>query len=225
MLRLVIANKVYSSWSLRGWLAVMQSGLPFEEILIPMGTPEFEAAQQDPAYMPGGKVPALHEGDVAVWESLAIIDWLDARTGGTRFWPQDLAARAFALSMASEMHAGFTALRRDCPMNLRIALQNYPLSAEVRADVARIDHLWATARTCYGAGGDYLFGSFGAADIMFSAVATRFVSYGIILPSAAAQSYCATLVAHPWMRAWHEAALQEPWRRAHTDALAEQHQA
>ena len=222
MLRLVIANKVYSSWSLRGWLAVLQSALPFEEILIPMGTAEFEAAQQDPKFMPAGKVPALHEGDVAVWESLAIIDWLDARTGGTRFWPKDLAARAYALSIASEMHAGFVALRRDCPMNLRIRLDHYPLSDEVKADVARIDHLWATARTSFGAGGDYLFGEFGAADIMYSAVATRFVSYGIKLPSAAAQLYCETLVAHPWMRLWHEAAMTEIWRRPHTDALAEQ---
>lgn len=222
MLRLVIANKVYSSWSLRGWLAVLQSGLAFEEILIPMGTPEFEAAQQDPQMMPAGQVPALHEGDVAVWESLAIIDWLDARTGGTRFWPQDLAARAYALSMASEMHAGFVALRRACPMNLRIRLENYALSEEVMADVARIDHLWATARSRFGEGGDYLFGDFGAADIMYSAVATRFVSYGIKCPSPAAQRYCETLVAHPWMRQWHDAALQEVWRRPHTDALAEQ---
>ncbi len=218
MLKLVIANKAYSSWSLRGWLAVKQAGLPFEEVLIPMDSAAFAAAKSNPVLMPSGKVPALHDGDIAVWESLAIIDFLADRVGRDRYWPSGEAARAFARSIASEMHAGFMPLRRECPMNLLARTERHILSADALADVRRIETLWARARRDFGQDGDYLFGAFGAADIMFSAVATRFDSYGVTLGGTAGD-YCAALLAHPWIQDWYAAARaeSESWRLPRID--------
>lgn len=205
MLKIIVGNKRYSSWSLRGWLAVKHSGLPHEERVIPMWTPEYDAAKAE-GLLPSGKVPTLWDGaDVAVWDSLAITDYLADKVGGDRFWPADPAARAFARSISAEMHSGFTALRQQCGMNLGRHYTNFEVDEAAQADIDRIAALWTEAHTRFGAGGDYLFGAFGAADIMFSAVVTRFVTYDIKLPPVA-RAYVETMVAHPFMREWKAAA-------------------
>ncbi|WP_264579980.1 MULTISPECIES: glutathione S-transferase family protein [unclassified Sphingobium] len=211
MLTLIIGNKVYSSWSLRGWLAAKQSGLPFEEVLVPLFDEAWEArkAQSDLA-VSGGKVPTLWDGDIAVWDSLAIIDYLDALSGGARFWPQDKAALALARSMAAEMHSGYQPLRQTCGMNTRHILPPRDLGPDVAANVGRIVSLWEQARSRFGAEGDYLFGPFGAVDIMFAPVVSRFVTYSIAVPPAA-RAYMDAILAHPWMREWLDDAARESW--------------
>lgn len=212
-LKIVLGNRRYSSWSLRGWLAVKQSGQDFEEVVIPMDTPEWREKKTDPALMPSGKVPSLWSGGIAVWESLAIIDWLADRHGQAAYWPTDDAARAFARSMAAEMHAGFTALRSQCPMDVCARYEGFRFEEATRADIDRVVTLWAEARDRFGAGGPYLFGAFGAADMMFAPVVMRFVTYGAKLSGTAA-SYMNAMTAHPWMVDWCAAAEAEPesWR-------------
>lgn len=210
-LRLFIGNKVYSSWSLRGWLAVRQSGLPFEEIVAPLYDDSWVERRETPEFAPSnGKVPILWDGDVPVWESLAIIDYLADKVGADRFWPAEPTARALARSMASEMHAGYQALRQQHTMNMRHVYPPEPLTPEVAGDVDRIVALWDQARTRFGQGGDYLFGAFGAADIMFAPVVTRFRTYSIPLPPAAA-AYCDAVRAHPFMVEWAAGADTESW--------------
>lgn len=210
-LRLFIGNKVYSSWSLRGWLAVRQSGLPFEEIVAPLYDDSWIERRKTADFAPSnGKVPILWDGDIPVWESLAIIDYLADKVGADRFWPADSAARALARSMSSEMHAGYQALRQQHTMNMRHVYEAEPLTPEVAENVDRIASLWDQARTRFGQGGDYLFGAFGAADIMFAPVVTRFRTYSIPLPSAAA-AYCDAVRAHPFMIEWTAGADAEGW--------------
>ena len=169
MLRIIIGNKAYSSWSLRGWLAVKQSGLPYEELVLPMYDPAWPTRRMEPDLaVSNGKVPTLWDGDAAVWDSVAIVDYLDAVTGGTRFWPKDKAALALARSMAAEMHSGYVPLRKACSMNVRRVFPAQMPSAAVQENVERIVALWEQARARFGAGGPYLFGAFGAADIMFA---------------------------------------------------------
>lgn len=210
-LKLYIGNKVYSSWSLRGWLAVRQSGLPFEEEVVSLYGEEWQVRRNTAEFAPSnGKVPVLWDGGSAVWESLAIIDHLAEKVGRDRFWPQEATARALARSMASEMHAGYAALRTQHTMNLRHVYAPEPLSPEVVADVQRITSLWDQARTRFGQDGDYLFGAFGAVDIMFAPVVTRFRTYSIALPALAAD-YCDAMRAHRFMVEWAEGAADEDW--------------
>ena len=211
MLKLIIGNKAYSSWSLRGWLAAKQSGLAFEEVVVPLYDEAWPVRKaQDDLAPSAGKVPTLWNDKTVVWDSLAIIDYLNDLTGGTRFWPQDLAARGLARAMAAEMHAGFVALRRACPMNTRRIFDPVPPSQAVTADLARIQQLWAQARACHGGTGDFLFGAFGAADIMFAPVISRIVSYQ--LPVAPfARRYVDAVMSHPWMQDWIAAAQDEGW--------------
>lgn len=210
-IKIYIGNKVYSSWSLRGWLAVKQSGLPHDEVVVSLYDDDWPTRRQAPEFQPSnGKVPILWDGDKPVWESLAIIDYLADKVGRDRFWPQDDAARAFARSIASEMHAGYQALRSQHTMNLRQTYPAAPLTPEVEADVARITSLWEQARLRFGGGGSYLFGAFGAVDIMFAPVVTRFRTYAIPLPAFAAD-YCAAIWAHPFMVDWCAGATAEEW--------------
>lgn len=211
MLKLILGNKAYSSWSLRGWLAVKQSALPFEEVVVPMYDAAWpERRMQPDLAVSNGKVPTLWDGDIAVWDSIAILDYLDALTGGTRFWPKDKAALALARSMAAEMHSGYVPLRKACSMNVRKMFPAQPPSAAVQENIDRIAALWDRARSRFGAGGPYLFGAFGAADIMFAPVAFRF--HGYALPaSGAARDYIDAMLAHPWMTEWVAGALAETW--------------
>ncbi len=211
MLKLIIGNKAYSSWSLRGWLAVKQSGLLFEEITVPLYGEEWDKAQQGDEFAPsGGKVPVLWDDKTVIWDSLAIVEWLADRTDDKRYWPEDLAARGMARSMAAEMHSGYPSLRRECSMNVRKQFPGFTPSPAVTAEIIRIIELWAQARARHGSGGPYLFGNFGAVDIMFAPVVTRFVTYQIPVPRFAA-AYMETILAHPWMQEWISAAQDEPW--------------
>jgi glutathione S-transferase len=221
LLKLIIGNKAYSSWSLRGWLAVKQSGLSFEEITVPMFDDNWDKTREGDEFAPsGGKVPILWDNNTVIWDSLAIIEWLADKTDRARYWPEDDGARGMARSMAAEMHSSYPNLRRECSMNVRKQFPPKELSEEVRAEVIRILELWAQARALHGKGGPYLFGSFGAVDIMFAPVVTRFVTYSIPVPRFAA-AYMDTILNHPWMREWIEAAQEEPWVIERYEAPAE----
>ena len=211
MLKLIIGNKAYSSWSLRGWLACKQSGLAFEEVVLPLYDDSWAERREAEDLAPGsGRVPILWDGDIPVWDSLAIVDYLDAKTGRTKFWPKDMAALAMARSMSAEMHSSFAALRSQHGMNVRRISSGTVPTPEVQADIARIMQIWAEARTRFGGTGDFLFGEFGAADIMFAPVVTRLTTYG--LPVAPfARGYVDAVTNHPWMQHWIAAAQEETW--------------
>ena len=211
MMKLIIGNKAYSSWSLRGWLAMKQSGLPFEELVVPLYDADWDRRREGDEFAPSsGKVPILWDGDVVVWDSLAIVEYLNEASGGSLFWPEDKGARAMARSMAAEMHSSFTALRREHGMNIRQIYPPSPPSEAVMADIGRIMELWAQARARYGSGGDFLFGAFGAADIMFAPVVTRFITYS--LPAARfAEAYMKAVVGQPFMQEWIGGAQAEDW--------------
>ena len=210
-MKLIIGNKAYSSWSLRGWLAAKQSGLHFDEIIVPLFADGWEDRKREDDLAPSsGKVPTLWDGEAVVWDSLAIIDYLADKVGRDRFWPKDEVARGMARSMAAEMHAGYTALRREFPMNTRKTFNDVTISEETRKDAVRILQTWAEARSRFGKDGPYLFGTFSAADIMFAPVVTRFVTYGFTLPGFA-EIYAETIMAHPWMEEWYAAAAEESW--------------
>jgi glutathione S-transferase len=211
MLKLFIGNKSYSSWSLRGWLAAKISGLPFEENVVPLYDDAWEKRREGDEFAPSsGKVPILWDGDVVVWDSLAIIEYLNEKSGGDKFWPFDEAARAMARSMCAEMHSGFAALRRHHSMNTRRIYPPAEVLPEVKADIERIMELWAQARARYGGDGDFLFGSFSAADIMYAPVVTRFITYSLPVAQFAIP-YMQAVIAHPFMQAWIAAAQAEEW--------------
>ncbi len=211
-LRLIIGNKTYSSWSLRGWLAAKQSGLHFDEITVPLFDAHWDERKREEDLVPSsGKVPILWDGDAVIWDSLAIIEYLSDKIGRDRYWPKDDVARGLARAMAAEMHSGFMPLRRECPMNTRKTLTNISISEETRADAVRILQLWAEARSRFGGEGPYLFGTFSAVDIMYAPVVSRFITYGFTLPGFAA-AYSDAMMAHPWMIEWYEDAAQETWK-------------
>jgi glutathione S-transferase len=211
MLKLIVANKAYSSWSLRGWLAVKQSGLPFEEVVVRMAVPDWpERRTQPDLAASAGMVPILWDGDIAVWESLAIIDYLADKVGTDAFWPADLAARGFARSIAAEMHAGFQALRQECPTNFRRRYPPKPISAEAQRNVDRILHLWEQALERFGSDQGFLFGAWNAADIMYAPVVTRLLTYALPIPDWA-RAYCDRVMAQPFVAEWMAAADAEPW--------------
>ncbi len=210
-MKLIIGNKAYSSWSLRGWLAAKQSGLVFEEVVVPLSDDEWDKRREGDEFAPSsGKVPILWDGEAVVWDSLAIIEYLADKVGRDRFWPEDDAARAMARSMAAEMHSSFQALRRKHSMNVRQVFPRQQPDADVLAELQRIMELWAQARARFGGGGDFLFGEFGAADIMFAPVCTRIVTYQ--LPFARfATPYMDAVFNHPFMQDWIAAAQEEEW--------------
>ncbi len=211
MMKLIIGNKNYSSWSLRGWLAAKQSGLAFEEITMPIYGDDWDELKQGDDLAPSsGKVPILWDGEAVVWDSLAIIDWLADKVGRDRFWPKDDVARAMARSMVAEMHSSYLPLRRQHPMNIRKRFESFEVSAEARTDVIRILTLWAEARARFGKGGPFLFGSYSAADIIYAPVVSRFISYGIAVPGFAV-AYMQAVWEHEWMQSWIAAAEAEEW--------------
>ena len=215
-MKLVIGNKNYSSWSLRGWLACRQSGLAFEEITVPLyGEDWDERKTRDGNLAPSsGKVPILWDGEGAdaavIWDSLAIIEYLADKVGRDRFWPKDDAARGMARSMVAEMHSSYLALRRQMPMNVRRRVTGMAVPPEVQADIVRILTLWAEARARFGQGGPFLFGTFCAADIIYAPVVSRFLTYGVGVPGFA-EAYMEAVWEHPWMQAWVAAAEEEEW--------------
>ena len=210
-MKLIIGNKNYSSWSLRGWLACKQSGLAFEEILVPMYGEDWEEQRRQDGLAPSsGKVPILWDGEAVVWDSLAIVDYLADKVGRDRFWPKEDDARAMARSMAAEMHSSYAALRKQCPMNVRRRVEGAKIDDQAREDVVRILTLWAEARARFGKGGPFLFGSFSAVDIFYAPVVSRFMSYGIAVPGFAV-AYMQAVWEHEWLQDWVEAAEAEDW--------------
>ena len=207
-LTLVIGNKNYSSWSFRPWIALRTAGVPFEEIVIPLYEPG--SKERILSFSPAGKVPVIIDGDVRVWESLAIMDYLAERFPQTGLWPKDAAARAHARAIAAEMHAGFAPLRRHCPMNMWRPVKARELPPEVAADVKRIEAIFTECRERFGQGGAFLFGAFGAADAMYAPVVSRLHTYGIAV-GPTAETYKQAIMALPGWTEWHAAALQEPW--------------
>lgn len=209
---LVIGNKCHSSWSLRPWILMRQLGVPFDEVLVPftdpIDTPEWKA--QVRKYSPAGKVPALVDGDVAVWDSLAIIEYVAEMRSDLPVWPRDRAARAMARSISAEMHSGFGALRSACPMNLGKRYGEKDRGAAVARDVARITEIWRAARERYGTEGPFLFGQFGAADAMYAPVVTRFDTYSIPVDPVS-RAYMEALLGSEAFQEWRAAALAETW--------------
>jgi len=205
---LIIGNRNYSSWSLRGWLAASQSGIDFETELVRLSEPGSRAALL--RHSPAGRVPVLRHGDRVVWDSLAIIEYLAELCPQARLWPASADARAMARSIAAEMHAGFAALRNAMPMNLRKALPGKGRGPGVDADIERVTAIWREARERFGQGGPFLFGPYSAADAMYTPVASRFRTYGVALDPAC-QAYADAVLSWPAFLAWQADALKEPW--------------
>ena len=203
MYTLYIGNKTYSSWSLRGWLATKLSGAPFREVVIQLrGTYN----PDNRAFSPTALVPVLHDGATHVWDTLAIGEYLAERHPG--MWPADSAARAWARSIAAEMHSGFGALRNDMTMCIRERIDVRPWSEAVVANIGRVEEIWTESRQRFGAGGDFLCGAFSLADVFYAPVAYRFQTYDV-RPAGAAGTYLQALLAHPFLHEWEVAALAE----------------
>jgi glutathione S-transferase len=207
-LHLTIANKNYSSWSLRPWLAMKVAGIAFEETVISLDAPDFK--ERLSKISGTGKVPTLVDAEVRVWESLAILEYLAETTPGAKLWPAEKAARAHARAIANEMHAGFLPLRRQCPMNMWRPVRKMALNPDTAANVARIDAMWVDCRGRFGAGGPFLFGAFTAADAMYAPVVSRFHTYAVEV-SAASAAYMRAVMALPAWQEWYAAALREEW--------------
>ncbi len=204
---LVIANKLYSSWSLRPWLLMKQLGVAFDEILIPLDLPDTKAKVLK--HSPAGKVPILIDGDVTVWESIAIMEYVGDAFGAP-VWPEDPKARAMARSVAAEMHAGFQGLRSACPMNLGKKYAQKNRGEAVARDVARFSEIVRQARERFGAGGPFLFGRFSAADAMYAPLATRLDTYSIALDETT-RAYVDAILSLPAFKEWRAAGLKEEW--------------
>jgi len=205
-LTLYIGNKNYSSWSLRPWIAMTAAGIPFEEVLVPFdfpaGNPRFRE------FSPTGQVPVLQHGDVRVWQSLAIIEYVAELFPEAGIWPKERGKRAVARAVSMEMLAGFGALRNACPMNIRRPKGKIALADGVMADVARIETIWRDLRA--HSGGPFLSGGFSGADAMFAPVVSRFEVYDLV-SAGDTLSYIAAVKAHPAWKKWEEAARAEPW--------------
>jgi glutathione S-transferase len=202
-----IGNKNYSSWSLRGWLMLKRSGAAFSEEMVPLD--QATTRSRILRHSPSGKVPALRHGERLIWESLAIGEYLAELFPAARLWPEAQEARALARAASAEMHAGFAALRRHLPMNLRSSFPDRGVTPEVRADIDRIVALWRDCRRRFGVGGPYLFGALTIADAMYAPVVSRFRTYAVAL-DADAQRYCDAVWTWPALQEWAAAAQREP---------------
>lgn len=210
-LTLVIANKTYSSWSLRAWLALKMTGAVFEEIVVPLDQPT--TAADIARHSPTGKVPVLKEGALTIWDSLAITEYLAERFPAASLWPAEADARAHARAVAADMHASFQALRQNMPMNVRASRPGRGRTPEVMADIVRITAQWRDCRACYSASGPFLFGPFTAADCFYAPVVTRFATYGVELDPVS-EAYAEAVRAWPALIEWCADAAAEPWRIA-----------
>lgn len=212
-LTLVIANKAYSSWSFRPYILMRYFGIDFAEVTIPLGEPT--TREQILRYGPGGKCPALIDGDLTIWDSLAIIEYLAESYPHLNIWPRDKAARAMARSISAEMHSGFMALRSHLPMNMRRPVKARPLTPEAANNVARVEAAWAAARHKFShkGQGDFLFDAFSAADAMFAPVINRFHIYDVPV-SSQTRDYMKLMMALPAWRDWQAGADAEVWRVA-----------
>lgn len=205
---LIIGNKNYSSWSLRPWLVLKQAGIAFDEIVIPLYQP---GSRQDVLrYSPTGQLPCLRHGEVTVWDSLAIAEYLADLYPQAGLWPADPEARAVARAISAEMHGGFAALRQQMPMNVRSAFPGRGIAPSVQEDINRITALWRDCRRRFAGHKAMLFGDFSIADAMYAPVITRFATYAVVLDEDA-RDYVRLILDLPAMREWIEAAKREPW--------------
>lgn len=214
---LFIGNKNYSSWSLRPWLALKWGGVAFEERIIPLGGEGYGRSQIKAVreVSPSGRVPALHVDGAVIYESLAIAEW--AAETAPSLWPRDGLARALARSVAAEMHAGFAALRRDMPMNIRRRVSPQPSwSADTRTDLEQLLRIWGGRLEA--SGGPFLFGARSIADAMFAPVATRLRTYSVDAP-AFAKTYCDAILADSAFQEWERGAISETWTIEQAEAL------
>ena len=205
---LVIGNKTYSSWSFRPWLALTQAGIDFEEVVIPLDLADTQARIRE--YSHAGRVPILIDGDVTIWESVAILEYAHERWPDAALWPEDPQVRGVARAVSAEMHAGFQALRSGCPMNMRRVNPPRDRGAAVDADVARVTEIWRDCRARHGVGGPFLFGRFSNADAMYAPVVSRFVTYSIEVDPVS-RAYMDAIQALGAYRAWKDDAAEEPW--------------
>lgn len=209
MTKLVIGNKNYSSWSLRGWLAVKQAGIAFEEVFVNLGDADYK--DQLRRQSKAAKVPVLiHEGH-EVWDTLAIIEYLAETFPDRGLWPADREERARARSISAEMHSGFTALRSAMPMNIRRSLPGLGRDPGVDQDIRRITEIWRGCRSAVADSGDFLFGAWCAADAMFAPVASRFRTYAVDLMDEPSEAYVEAVLSSAWFKEWQTEALKEPW--------------
>jgi len=211
-LHLIIGNKNYSSWSLRPWLGLKVAGIAFGETVISLEAKDFKPRVT--AVSGAGRVPVLLDGEVRIWESLAILEYLAEKFPTAGLWPKDLGARGHARAIACEMHAGFLALRRHLPMNAARPVKSRALDDGAARDVARIDAIWSECRAKFG--GPFLFGPFGAADAMYAPVVWRFHTYAVEV-GAAARDYMRVVMSLPAWAEWRAAARREPWVLPHDE--------
>jgi glutathione S-transferase len=207
-LKLIIGNKNYSSWSMRPWIAMKVAGIPFDETVIQLYVED--TAEKIKAHSAAGKVPILIDGEVRVWESLAILEYLADKFPAAGFWPADPAARAHARAISTEMHAGFVPLRSECAMNMARPAEKRQVSADAMANIARIATIWTEARARFGADGPFLFGKFSAADAMYAPIVSRFETYAVDV-AAPVKAYMQAVFALPAWQEWRRAALKETW--------------
>jgi glutathione S-transferase len=205
-LTLVVGNMNYSSWSMRPWVLMRHLGIPFEQVKLRFHSQEWDA--QIARWSPSRLVPVLWRGEQAVWDSLAIMETLAEWHPGKGVWPKDEAARAFARSVAAEMHSGFRDLRTNMPMNIRASHPGKGMNPAVRANIDRIEALWGEARRRFGAKGPFLFGEFCAADAMYAPVVMRFATYAPALSPESAK-YCEAMRNAAGVRAWIEESSKE----------------
>lgn len=206
-IQLLIGNKNHSSWSLRAWLALKETGIPFEETVIELYAPGAKEKILD--WSPMGKVPTIKDGGLHVWDSLSVLEYLAETYPEKQLWPADKAARAHARSVSAEMHSSFRAIRMEMPMDIRAERPDLPMSEECLADAARMEEIWTDCLKRYG--GPFLFGHFTIADCMYAPIPYRFRTYGYE-PKAQAADYMRHMLARPSMREWEAAALKETWR-------------
>jgi glutathione S-transferase len=207
-LKLTIGNKNYSSWSMRPWIAMKVAGIAFDETVISLNDPQFKPTLLE--LSPTGKVPALVDGDVHVWESLAILEYVAEKFPAVNLWPADAGARAHARAIANEMHAGFIPLRRHYPMNMWRPVKKREPTPEAAANIGRIDEMWSHCLATFAGGEPFLFGGFTAADAMFAPVVSRFATYAVEV-SAPTRAYMDAIMALPAWSEWRAAALRETW--------------
>lgn len=211
MLKLVLGNKNYSSWSMRPWLAMRVGGIRFSETVVPI----YQDGSKDEIlkYSPSGKVPVLIDAGRAIWDSLSIIEYVAERHPDAHLWPEDALLRAEARSISAEMHGGFLPLRRQCGMNMHRPPALKAIDDDARADIARIQAIWTRCRAAHAVKGPFLFGRFSAADAMYAPVVSRFETYCIEV-SPAVKAYMDAIRALPAWAEWRGAALAETWRIA-----------
>jgi glutathione S-transferase len=216
VLKIVVGNKNYSSWSMRAWLMVKKVGEPFEEVVVALDRPD--TAENIRKYSPSGRVPVLLSGNVIVWDSLAIGEYLAETYPERNLWPKDPAARALARSISAEMHSGFVALRTHCPMKMKERIRQ-ETPREALEDAARVRAIWTSTRERYGASGPFLFGSYTIADAMYAPVVSRFRTYDLPLDGVAS-AYADAVWNDPDFQSWYEAACTESLRMPRYETAA-----